>query len=307
MVTILFFILSNIASDTEESEKLVYSYCNLGLSDYSEKYPIQDVDPEEKSYVIRMKKIEEENAMLKIKCKLCGGQILPNQLSIGYSCHALCATGYRGFDSQDFKEKMNHWKYEKYPKFFNAMVSIFEQNERFIYLGNHMIINELRRLGFISMKSVDTQEGMLKKLEGFPHIVTWCDHQLGSSHYWAIHRKHYGKTFDVDWQSYIVEILKTSPQDKLPIQEFSRMIPPNLLAFILWRRGSLVSALAEIKEIQLFANFFLQTLRVDLKCKNGNDINLRHEMPFNNYTAFNLCLKIWEEEENDEVQAIHKK
>lgn len=306
LVTVL-FILLNLASDTEESEKLVSSYCNVGLCEYSEKYPIQEVDPEEKSYVIRLNKIEEEKTALKSKCKLCGGQILPNQLSIGSSYHALCATGYRGLDSGDFQEKINQWKYAKYPKFFDAMVFIFEQNDRFIYLGNHMIINELKRQGFKFMTNIETQEVLAKKIKSFPHIVVWSEYHLGSCHYWAVHRKHYGKTFDVDWHTYIIEILKTLPQDKPTIQEFSRMIPPNLLAFILWKRSSLLGALAEIKEIELFSNCFLHTMRVHLKSKkDGDEIGLQHEIPFNNY-GFSLCMKIWEDEENNEMNEIDKR
>merc|ERR1712098_276784 len=147
------------------------------------------------------------------------------------------------------------------------MGSIFEKTERFICLADPIIVNELQRQGF-NTAHISTERSMWKKIRDLPHILCWTEYHSEGSHYWAIHRKHYGKASDVDWKTYIIEILKSrKPKfEILTIPEFTRMIPENLLAFILWKTSysSFLVALTEIQGIQLC----FETLSVCLKNRN---------------------------------------
>lgn len=300
----LFFILLNASetgrgksSWNKEIEKVLSGKCDyqyLGFSthpwlyhlpDYSEK---PEKKKEQENSVIG-KKENDVNKDVKLlekpinifatkqpKCKLCDGKILTTQLSLvtqGDSYHALCATGHKGLDCKKFLEKVKRSQrvyrrqYDRkmfpYCRFFATVVSIFEKTERFICLADPMIVNELQRKGF-NTAHISTEKNMWKKIKDLPHIICWTEYHSEGSHCWAIHRKHYGKASDVDWKTYVIEILK-SRQQTLTIPELTdtRVIPKNLLAFILWKTGysSFAAALAEIQDIQLC----FETLSVRLK------------------------------------------
>merc|ERR1712098_792974 len=192
--------------------------------------------------------------------------ILPDQLLIGGSYHALCATGYRGMDSIDFlKQRKKHPHSEK-SEYNAALVSIFEKTDRFIYLGSPIIVQELKRQGF-NTDQRNTEEAMWETIKNLPHIVWWQEYcngdKSGDSRIWAMHRKHYQQSEDVDWKRYAIEILRFRKRETF--YGFIHRIPYPLRHFISWKTKEPIDlTLLKIDGIQLFWNRH-GTLSVRLK------------------------------------------
>jgi len=174
----------------------------------------------------------------------------------------LCATGYRGLDSIDFLNQKKKNPRSEEGEYNAAIVSILKKTDRFIYLGSPIILQELKRQGF-NTDQRNTEEAMWETIKNLPHIVWWQEYCNGDYRIWAMHRKHYGKSDDVDWKRYVIEIMKTRKEETFP--RFIYRIPHPLRHFILWKTHEpLEVSLSKIDEIQLFWNRY-GTLSVRLK------------------------------------------
>jgi len=204
----------------------------------------------------------------------------PKQLLImkpinGISYHAMCTTGYIGLDSVDFLKKSSNFDGE-YASFYAAIVSIFENTKRFINLEEPMIVTELQRQGF-STNQVNIKQSMWEIITALPHIVWWRESTTYGNSIWAIHRKHYGQEDDVDWQAYIIEIMKAQRGKSLTFglatHRVASITPKSLLQFVKWKtNGSFAGALSEIEDLQLFQNGS-DVLCVRLRNRiDGNDV-----------------------------------
>jgi len=235
-------------------------YMYLGFSTHPWLYHLPDYSEQpEKIEDKREEDVITKEIFLKTLdpiCKFCRGKILRNQLLVmnpniyGISYHAMCTTGYVGLDSVNFLKKENNFN-GKYSRFYAAIVSIFENTERFINLAEPMIVIELQRQGF-NTNHVNSNESMWKTIIALPHIVWWRESTVSGNHIWAIHRKHYGKIGDVDWKSYILEIMKAQRKGTLTANKLAYVTPKSLLQFILWKNSSFENALSKIEDVQFF-------------------------------------------------------
>jgi hypothetical protein len=135
---------------------------------------------------------------------------------------------------------------------------VFEKAGRFIDLsGGAYVQRNLKNEGYGSKLVVD-EHRVKQWVKELGHDIThWRDY---SGKYWAVHRKCYGEPKDVNWERYIIEILKK--ENVLPLVDFSYapikgklIVPPKLLEFIqtYTKMPSFADALTTfVPEVKLF-------------------------------------------------------
>merc|ERR1712034_178758 len=115
---------------------------------------------------------------------------------------------------------------------------------------------------------------------------------------WAIHRKHYGKVGDVDWKSYIIEIMKAQRKGTLTTKRLAYITPKSLLQFILWKtNNSFEDAITKMEDVEFFRIDF-KTLCIRLKNKaDRNSIGPYYQKPLD---RCKIELKLLEDEGHQE-------